>query len=105
MPMTGYWRDGCCESGPEDMSMHTVCAVMTAEFLAFSVTMGNDLTSPRPEYGFPGLRPGDRWCLSVMRWAEALENDVAPPVVLNATHEACLEFVAAQALLEHALPV
>ncbi len=105
MPMTGYWRDGCCESGPEDMSMHTVCAVMTAEFLAFSVTMGNDLTSPRPEYGFPGLRPGDRWCLSVMRWAEALENDVAPPVVLNATHEACLEFVEAQALLEHALPV
>jgi uncharacterized protein (DUF2237 family) len=85
-PVTGFFRNGCCETGPEDVGMHTVCAVMTAEFLEFSELVGNDLSTPRPEFGFPGLQPGDRWCLCAPRWKEALDAGVAPPVVLEATH-------------------
>ena len=86
-PRTGYFRNGCCETGPEDTGLHTVCAVMTAEFLAFSKSVGNDLSTPVPDYGFPGLKPGDRWCLCAPRWKEALDAGMAPKVVLEATHE------------------
>ena len=89
-PRTGFFRNGCCETGHEDRGMHTVCAVMTAEFLAFSAAVGNDLTTPMPEYGFPGLKPGDRWCLCAPRWKEALDAGMAPQVVLEATHEETL---------------
>jgi uncharacterized protein (DUF2237 family) len=89
-PRTGFFRNGCCETGPEDRGLHTVCAVMTAEFLAFSAAVGNDLTTPMPEYGFPGLKPGDRWCLCAPRWKEALDAGMAPQVVLEATHEETL---------------
>ena len=89
-PMTGFFRNGCCETGPEDVGLHTVCAVMTAEFLAYSQSVGNDLTTPMPEYGFPGLKPGDRWCLCAPRWKEALDAGCAPQVVLEATHEETL---------------
>ena len=91
-PMTGFFRDGCCETGPEDIGSHTVCAVMTAEFLAFSKSCGNDLSTPIPEFGFPGLNPGDRWCLCAPRWQEAFEAGQAPRVVLRATHEAALGY-------------
>src|ERR1051325_350214 len=90
-PMTGFFRDGCCATGPMDHGVHTVCAVMTAEFLAFSKQAGNDLSTPRPEYGFRGLKPGDRWCLCAARWQEALEAGHPPRVVLQATHQATLE--------------
>jgi len=86
-PKTGFLRDGCCNTGPEDVGSHTVCAVMTAEFLEFSKSRGNDLSTPMPQFGFPGLRPGDRWCLCAPRWHEALEAGYAPRVVLRATHE------------------
>src|SRR5579864_3177959 len=89
-PATGFFRNGCCETSHEDLGLHTVCAVMTAEFLAFSRAAGNDLSTPMPEYGFPGLKPGDRWCLCAPRWKEALEADRAPRVVLRATHEGAL---------------
>jgi uncharacterized protein (DUF2237 family) len=89
-PMTGFYRDGCCNTGKEDVGSHTVCAVMTAEFLTFSKSRGNDLSTPVPEYGFPGLQPGDRWCLCAPRWQEALEANKAPRVVLRATHEGAL---------------
>jgi hypothetical protein len=89
-PRTGFFRNGCCETGPEDRGLHTVCAVMTAEFLAFSAAVGNDLTTPMPEYGFPGLKPGDRWCLCAPRWKQALDAGMAPQVVLEATHEETL---------------
>jgi uncharacterized protein (DUF2237 family) len=89
-PLTGFTRSGCCETGPEDVGSHTVCAVMTATFLAFSKARGNDLSTPRPEYGFPGLRPGDRWCLCAPRWQEAFLAGKAPSVVLEATHIAAL---------------
>jgi len=89
-PMTGFFRNGCCETGPEDLGLHTVCAVMTAEFLRFSQSAGNDLTTPQPDFGFPGLKPGDRWCLCAPRWKEALDAGVAPPVVLESTHEETL---------------
>ena len=89
-PMTGFYRDGCCNTGREDVGSHTVCAVMTAEFLEFSKSRGNDLSTPVPEFGFPGLKPGDRWCLCAPRWQEALEAGQAPRVVLRATHEAAL---------------
>ena len=89
-PRTGFFRNGCCETGHEDRGMHTVCAVMTAEFLAFSAAVGNDLTTPMPEYGFPGLKPGDRWCLCAPRWKQALDAGMAPQVVLEATHEETL---------------
>lgn len=102
-PRTGYWRDGFCRTGPQDVGSHTVCAVVTAEFLAFSRARGNDLVTPRPEYDFPGLRPGDRWCLCVRRWREALEANVAPPVVLSACHERALDVVSLAELEAHAL--
>ena len=102
-PRTGFFRDGHCHTGPQDLGSHTVCAQLTAEFLRFSVARGNDLVTPRPEFGFPGLRPGDRWCLCVARWAEALEAGVAPPVLLSATHERALDVVTLAQLQAHAL--
>ena len=102
-PMTGFYRDGCCESGPDDLGTHVVCAVMTADFLAFSRARGNDLSTPRPEFRFPGLRPRDRWCLCLDRWAEAYASGVAPDVVLEATHEKALAVVGLDALREHAV--
>lgn len=90
-PMTGFYRDGCCNTGPEDAGSHTVCVRLTAEFLAFSRSVGNDLSTPRPEFGFPGLRPGDRWCLCAPRWQEALDAGAAPRVILQSTHEGALE--------------
>jgi uncharacterized protein (DUF2237 family) len=92
-PRTGFFRTGCCETGPEDVGVHTVCVEVTAEFLAFSKSRGNDLSTPRPEFDFPGINPGDRWCLCADRWQEALDAGVAPRVVLAATHEATLEIV------------
>ena len=100
-PVTGFYRNGCCDTGAGDFGVHVVCAQMTAEFLAFTRSCGNDLSSPAP--GFPGLRPGDRWCLCAARWREALEAGVAPPVVLAATHMAALEFIDLDDLLAHAL--
>jgi uncharacterized protein (DUF2237 family) len=91
-PMTGFFRNGGCDTSPEDIGSHTVCAVMTAEFLAFSRAAGNDLSTPHPEFGFPGLRPGDRWCLCAPRWRQALEAGRAPRVVLRATHEGALRY-------------
>ncbi len=90
-PVTGFFRDGCCNTGPGDLGSHTVCVVMTAEFLAYSKRMGNDLSTPMPEYAFPGLNPGDRWCLCAPRWRQALDAGQAPKVVLTATHEGALE--------------
>lgn len=92
-PVTGFYRNGCCDTGPEDRGLHTVCAVMTNEFLEFSKEMGNDLSTPIPAYGFPGLKEGDRWCLCALRWLEAYENGMAPKVVLEATHQLVLEFL------------
>ena len=91
-PMTGFYRDGCCNTGREDIGSHTVCVVMTADFLEFSKSRGNDLSTPIPEFGFPGLKPGDRWCLCAPRWQEAFEAEQAPRVVLRATHEAALAY-------------
>jgi uncharacterized protein len=102
-PTTGFYRSGCCETGPEDVGVHTVCVEVTKEFLAFSKARGNDLSTPRPEYGFPGLNPGDRWCLCAERWQEALAAGVAPRVVLAATHEATLEIAELADLKRHAL--
>ncbi|MCU0400332.1 MAG: DUF2237 domain-containing protein [Algoriphagus sp.] len=98
-PLTGFYRNGCCETGPQDLGTHTVCAVVTAEFLEYSKTKGNDLITPRPEYLFPGLTPGDKWCLCVMRWIEAKNAGVAPFVVLEATNEATLHFVSLEDLI------
>lgn len=92
-PMTGFYRTGCCETGGDDVGVHTVCAVMTEDFLAFSRSVGNDLSTPMPAYGFPGLREGDRWCLCASRWQQALEAGMAPRVDLRATHVRSLEFV------------
>lgn len=102
-PLTGFFRTGCCESGPEDVGRHVVCIKATAEFLAFSRDVGNDLSTPRPEYRFAGLKPGDRWCLCALRWKQALEAGVAPPVVLAATHEAALQLIELESLLVHAV--
>lgn len=102
-PMTGFYRDGCCNTGSEDAGVHTVCAEVTAEFLSFSASRGNDLSTPRPEYGFAGLRPGDRWCLCASRWAEAYEAGSAPAVVLAATHARTLEWVSLDELRRHAV--
>ena len=102
-PVTGFFRNGCCDTGPDDVGLHTVCAVMTDAFLVFSRMQGNDLSTPRPESGFPGLRAGDRWCLCVGRWREALVAGVAPPVVLAATHEETLAVVTLDDLERHAL--
>lgn len=92
-PVTGFYRDGCCNTGAEDLGLHTVCAEMTDEFLAFSKSRGNDLSTPNEMYEFPGLKAGDRWCLCVLRWKEAFEANMAPRVVLNATHMSVLEFI------------
>jgi uncharacterized protein (DUF2237 family) len=102
-PRTGFYRTGKCETGPGDQGLHIVCAQMTEEFLAFAVARGNDLVTPVPEHGFPGLRPGDRWCLCATRWKEALRAGVAPPVILEATHISSTEFVDLEELQEHAL--
>ncbi|ACV35324.1 DUF2237 domain-containing protein [Accumulibacter sp.] len=102
-PMTGFFRDGCCNTSDEDVGSHTVCVVMTAEFLAFSKARGNDLSTPRPEFGFPGLQPGDRWCLCAARWREALQAGMAPRVVLNSTNEASLLIVGLDDLKRHAI--
>ena len=102
-PMTGFTRTGCCETGPEDRGSHTVCAEVTAEFLAFSRSRGNDLSTPHPEYGFPGLKPGDRWCLCAPRWQEAFLAGCAPRVALHATEAAALQHCALADLQQHAV--
>ena len=102
-PVTGFYRDGYCRTGLEDVGLHTVCASVTDEFLAFSEQAGNDLSTPRPEFDFPGLEAGDCWCLCVTRWKEALEAGVAPPVKLTSTHMSTLEFVSLEDLMSHAL--
>jgi hypothetical protein len=102
-PMTGFYREGCCSTGPEDVGSHTVCAVMTEEFLEFSKSVGNDLSTPRHEWGFAGLQAGDRWCLCAARWLEAYEAGRAPAVVLGATHERALDVVPIAALTAHAV--
>ena len=102
-PMTGFYRDGNCHTGPQDFGTHVVCARVTREFLEFSVARGNDLVTPVPQFDFPGLTPGDRWCLCALRWKEALDAGVAPPVVLAATHEKALEFVSLADLKRHAV--
>lgn len=102
-PLTGFARDGICHTGPQDLGSHTVCALMTDAFLDYSLQRGNDLVTPVPEYGFPGLKPGDRWCVCAARWLEAAEDGVAPPVVLEATHERALRKVALADLQYHAL--
>lgn len=102
--MTGFHRDGCCRTGPEDRGIHSVCARMTEEFLAYSRSKGNDLSTPAPAHGFPGLVPGDGWCLCAARWKEAFEAGVAPPVVLEATHEDTLKVVELEDLQAHAVP-
>ena len=102
MPRTGFYRDGYCHTGPQDLGSHTVCAVMTEAFLAFSRRRGNDLVTAHPEFGFPGLKAGDRWCLCVARWKEALDAGLAPPVLLAATHEKALEIVSFEQLQAHA---
>ncbi|MGQ0752602.1 MAG: DUF2237 family protein [Betaproteobacteria bacterium] len=102
-PVTGFYRDGCCNTGPDDPGVHAVCTLMTAEFLEFSRARGNDLSTPMPAFGFPGLKPGDRWCLCAARWKEALDAGMAPRVVLTATHEATLEFVSLDELKKYAV--
>jgi hypothetical protein len=97
-PLTGFWRDGSCRTGGEDVGVHAVCAVMTEEFLAFSLRAGNDLSTPRPDWGFPGLRPGDRWCVCAARWLEAHRAGCTPPVVLGATHARALDVVSIELL-------
>lgn len=102
-PMTGFFRDGCCRSGAEDIGLHLVCSVMTDEFLAFSKSRGNDLTTPVPQFRFPGLKAGDRWCLCVLRWKEAFEAGLAPKIVLESTHISTLEFVDLEDLQRHSI--
>ena len=104
-PVTGFYRDGCCTSGPQDLGNHTVCAVVTAEFLSHQRRVGNDLSTPRPEYSFPGLTPGDRWCVVAMRWLQAHEDGVAPPVVLEATNERALAVISLDTLRPYAVDV
>lgn len=101
-PMTGFYRNGCCSTGPEDLGSHTVCVVLTEEFLEFSKAVGNDLSTPRPEWGFAGLAPGDRWCLCASRWLEAHEAGKAPEVVLGATHARALDVVPIELLTSRA---
>ena len=103
-PLTGFFRNGCCDTSAEDTGMHTICARMTNDFLAFSRMRGNDLSTPRPEFGFAGLMPGDYWCLCLPRWLEALEAGVAPPVKLEATHASVIEFVDIAILKHYAVP-
>ena len=104
-PLTGFYRDGCCSSGPEDRGLHTICAVMTADFLDHQRSIGNDLVTPAPVYRFPGLVPGDRWCVTARNWLRAHEDGRAAPVVLASTHERTLEVVPLEALLEHKVDV
>lgn len=104
-PMTGFYRNGRCDTGPQDLGLHVVCAEMTAEFLAFSRARGNDLSTPVPAFGFPGLKPGDRWCLCAGRWKEALDAGMAPKVVLSATHEAALAIVTLDDLKRYAIDI
>ncbi len=101
-PLTGFYRSGCCETGPDDLGRHIICVRVTESFLAFSRTVGNDLSTPRPEYRFAGLKPGDRWCVCALRWTQALADGVAPPVVLECTHERALAFVSLDTLAGHA---
>ncbi|MSP48760.1 MAG: DUF2237 domain-containing protein [Alphaproteobacteria bacterium] len=102
-PMTGFFRNGCCDTAPEDVGSHTVCCVVTAEFLMYSKKAGNDLSTPMPEYGFPGLKAGDRWCLCAPRWQQAFEAGHAPRIVLRATHEGALEFCSLDDLKNYAI--
>lgn len=102
-PVTGFFRDGCCNTNDEDVGAHVVCVRVRREFLEFSAARGNDLTTPHPEFGFPGLQPGDRWCLCALRWTEALQAGVAPQLVLAATHEAMLEYAPLAELKKYAL--
>jgi uncharacterized protein (DUF2237 family) len=102
-PMTGFYRDGSCHTGAGDVGAHVVCAQMTEEFLTFTKSRGNDLSTPVPAFRFPGLKPGDCWCLCAMRWKEALDAGVAPPVILSATHASMLEYVSMDELKQHAL--
>ena len=104
-PMTGFFRDGCCGTGPEDRGSHTICAVVTAEFLDHQRGIGNDLTTPMPQYEFPGLVPGDRWCVTALNWSRAERDGAAAPVVLAATNEAVLRMVPLQTLRTHAVDV
>ena len=104
-PVTGFYRDGSCSSGPDDVGSHTVCAVVTAEFLEHQQSVGNDLVTPRPEYRFPGLRPGDRWCVVAVRWLQAYQAGVAAPVVLASTHARALDVVPLEALRDNAVDV
>ena len=104
-PLTGFYRDGCCSSGPEDVGSHTVCAVVTREFLDHQLSVGNDLSTPRPEWQFPGLQPGDRWCVVAVRWLQAYQDGVAAPVVLASTHERALDVIPLRLLEEHAVDV
>ncbi|MCC5630494.1 DUF2237 domain-containing protein [Nostoc sphaeroides CHAB 2801] len=102
-PMTGFYRDGFCRTGGQDFGSHVVCAEVTSEFLEFTKSHGNDLSTPVPDFNFPGLKPGDRWCLCASRWQEALDAGVAPPVILSATHARALEMVSLDELKKHAL--
>jgi len=102
-PLTGFFRDGCCATGPEDVGSHTVCVIVTEEFLSFSRRAGNDLSTPQPQLGFPGLKPGDRWCVCAARWLEAHDSGCAPPVLLAATHERALELIEIDTLLAYAI--
>jgi uncharacterized protein (DUF2237 family) len=104
-PVTGFYRDGCCNTGPDDIGSHTICAVVSAEFLEHQRGIGNDLSSPRPEFHFPGLVPGDRWCVTARNWLRAYHDGVAAPVVLASTHERALDIVPLDALREHAVDV
>ena len=101
-PLTGYYRDGCCNTGNDDAGVHTVCIIATAEFLEFSKNAGNDLSTPMPQWGFPGLKPGDRWCLCASRWVEAWEAGVAPFIIPEATHEKTLEYFPLKELVKYA---
>jgi uncharacterized protein (DUF2237 family) len=102
-PLTGYFRDGCCKTSSVDTGSHVICARVTQEFLTFSLAQGNDLMTPRPAYQFPGLQPGDQWCLCAMRWKEAFDAGVAPPVVLESTNERALHYVTLEQLQQHAI--
>ncbi|MEB3215911.1 MAG: DUF2237 domain-containing protein [Nostocales cyanobacterium 94392] len=102
-PMTGFLRNGMCDTGPQDFGVHVICAEVTQEFLTYTKSMGNDLSTPVPMYDFPGLKPGDKWCLCASRWKEAMDDGVAPKVVLSATHEAALEYVSLDELKQHAV--
>jgi uncharacterized protein (DUF2237 family) len=104
-PVTGFYRDGCCSTGPEDVGSHTVCAVVTAEFLQHQSSVGNDLVTPRPEFRFPGLQPGDRWCVVAVRWLQAHQDGAPAPVVLASTHERALQIVPLEYLRQQAVDV